>query len=186
MTARLQATSPRLQARVAGAFYAVTFLAGGTALFVGGSVGLVAGIIAGVSYVAVTLLFYVLFKPVNRQLSLLATLLSLAGCAIGPLDQAHLLPFHISPLVFFGLYCLLIGSLILKSTFLPRLLGVLMAFGGLGWLTFLSAPLASALSPYVYAPGILGEGALTAWLLAAGVNVDRWHEMAARDAAVRN
>jgi len=50
--------------------------------------------------------------------------------------------------VFFGFYCLLIGYLIFRSAFLPRILGVLMAFAGLGWLTFLSPPLANYLSPY--------------------------------------
>jgi Domain of unknown function (DUF4386) len=50
-------------------------------------------------------------------------------------------------LVFFGFYCLLIGYLVFRSTFLPRILGVLMAFAGLGWLTFLSPPLASSLDP---------------------------------------
>jgi hypothetical protein len=59
------------------------------------------------------------------------------------------------------------------ATFLPRILGVLMAFAGMGWLTFLSPPLANYL-----APGILGEGALTLWLLVIGVNVQRWKEQA--------
>ena len=81
-------------------------------------------------------------------------------------------------LVFFGCYCLLIGYLIFRSTFLPRLLGVLMAIAGLGWLTFLSPPLATYLSPYILAPGILGEGSLTLWLLVIGVNVQRWNEQA--------
>jgi len=39
----------------------------------------------------------------------------------------------ISPLLFFGPYCLLIGYLIFRSGFLPRMLGVLMASAGLGW-----------------------------------------------------
>jgi len=58
-----------------------------------------------------------------------------------------------------------------------------MVFGGLGWLTFslstlLSPPLASSLSPYLMIPGILGEATLTFWLLAKGVNVQRWNEQA--------
>jgi hypothetical protein len=81
-------------------------------------------------------------------------------------------------LVFFGVYCLLIGYLIFRSTFLPRILGVLMAFGGLGWLTFLSPPLANYLSPYNLAPGMFGEGALTLWLLVVGVNVPKWQAQA--------
>ncbi len=81
-------------------------------------------------------------------------------------------------LVFFGFYCLLIGYLIFRSTFLPRILGALMVVAGLGWLTFLSPPLAKSLSPYVLAPGIVGEGLLTVWLLVKGVNVQRWNEQA--------
>ncbi len=175
---RIEDASPRLKARIAGVFYLLTFLAGGFALFVGGRYGSAAGLIAGACYIAVTGLFYYLFKPVNRRLSLLAAFVSLAGCVIGPLSSLHLVSFHINPLVFFGVYCLLIGYLIFRSTFLPRILGVLMAFGGLGWLTFLSPPLANYLSPYNLAPGMFGEGALTLWLLVVGVNVPKWQAQA--------
>lgn len=178
MTQRIAETSPRLKARIAGVFYLLTFLTGGIALFVRGSLGLAAGVIAGACYVAVTLLFYGIFKPVNRRLSLLAAFISLVGCAIGPLSALHLVPSYINSLVFFGFYCLLIGYLIFRSTFLPRILGALMAFAGLGWLTFLSPPLANHLSPYIFAPGIFGEGALTLWLLMMGVNAGRWNEQA--------
>ena len=82
-------------------------------------------------------------------------------------------------LVFFGFYCALIGYLIFRSTFLPRVLGVLMALTGLGWLTFLSPPFAKYLSDYLPIVGILGEGSLTLWLLAFGVNPQRWNEQAA-------
>jgi hypothetical protein len=54
-----------------------------------------------------------------------------------------------------------------------------MMFGGLSWLTFLSPPLASYLRPYNIAPGVLGEGALTLWLLFVGVNAQKWAEKAA-------
>lgn len=87
-------------------------------------------------------------------------------------------------LVFFGFHCLLIGYLILRSTFLPRIIGALMVFAGLGWLTFLFPPLAESLAPYNMMPGGLGEISLTLWLLVKGVNVQRWNEQASRRVAV--
>lgn len=176
---RIAKASPLFKARIAGVFYLLTFLTGGAALFVRGNLGSAAGLIAGACYVAVTLLFYDLFKPVNRSLSLLAAFFSLVGCVIGFLSPFHLAPFNINPLVFFGFYCLLIGYLIFRSTFLPRILGVLMVFAGLGWLTFLYPPLANYLSPYNMIPGLIGEGSLTLWLLVMGVNVQRWKERGA-------
>jgi len=166
---------------MAGVFYLLTFLGGGLAAFVSGSLVAYSGtanLIATACYVGVTLLFYDLFKPVSRSLSLLAAFFGVVGCAFGALSVFHLAPFHINSLVFFGVYCLLIGYLIFRSTFLPPILGVLMAFGGLGWLTFLSPRVAHYLSPLNMAPGVLGEGALTLWLLVIGVNAQRWEEQA--------
>jgi len=61
-------------------------------------------------------------------------------------------------LVFFGLWCTLIGLLIFKSTFMPRVLGVLLAIAGLGWLTYLSPPLANHLFiPYIAGASAVGE-----------------------------
>jgi hypothetical protein len=81
-------------------------------------------------------------------------------------------------LVLNGAYCILVGYLIFTSTFLPRILGALMAFGGLAWLTYLSRSFAHDLSPYNVAFGILGEALLCLWLLVMGVNVQRWKEQA--------
>jgi hypothetical protein len=229
---RFAEASPRFKARIAGVFYLLTFLTGGLGLFVGGRLvvpgdaaatatnilahepwlrlDFAADVLVVAWYIAVTALFYGLFKPVSRTLSLLAASFSLVGCAI----QASASVFELAPLVvlgggqylsafrleqlqalalmsfkvqaqaynmglvFFGFYCLLIGYLIFRSTFLPRTLGALMAFAGLGWLTFLWPPLAGSLYPYILAPGIVGEGALTLWLLAIGVNLQRWKERA--------
>jgi Domain of unknown function (DUF4386) len=81
-------------------------------------------------------------------------------------------------LVFFGLFNLLIGYLIFKSAFLPRILGVLMALSGLGWLTFLSPSFANYLLTYIEILGITAEASLMLWLLVKGVNVQRWKEQA--------
>lgn len=178
ITERMTEASPLFKARIAGGFYLLTFITGGMALSVRSKFGLIAGLIAGACYIAVTLLFYYIFKPVSRKLSLLAACISLAGCIIGPISPFVHAASRINPLVFFGFYCLLIGYLIFTSTFLPRILGVLMAVAGLGWLTFLWPPFANYLSPYIFVPGFVGEGALTLWLLAVGVNVQRWNERA--------
>jgi hypothetical protein len=165
---------------LAGVFYLLTFATAIPALFLRGSAAIAAGLIAGACYVVVTLLFYSIFKPVSRALSLLAMVISLAAIATGPLSQFHVLPRNVNPLVFFGLYCLLIGYLIVRSTFLPHALGVLMAFAGCGWLTFLSLQLANRLYPYNLIPGCIGEGSLTVWLLIKGVNIQRWNEQQVR------
>jgi len=164
-------------ARIAGVFYLITFVAGSIELIFPGG-GLAANLIATAAYLAVTVLFYQIFKPVNRNLSLLAAFFSLLGIITGALSAFHVSALNINPLGFFGFYCLLIGYLILRSTFLPRVLGVLMAFGGLSWLTFFSPTVASQLYPYNLAPGIFGEGVLTLWLLVIGLNEQRWKEQA--------
>lgn len=87
-------------------------------------------------------------------------------------------------LVFFGLHCLGVGYLILRSTFLPRIIGALMVFAGVGWLTFLFPPLAKSLAPFNMMPGGIGELSLTLWLLVKGVNVQRWKEQAGKGAFV--
>ncbi|MGB8151175.1 MAG: DUF4386 family protein [Candidatus Cybelea sp.] len=66
----------------------------------------------------------------------------------------------------------------MKSTFLPRGLGVLMALAGLGWLTFLSPDLVKHMSAYVQILGVAAEGSLMLWLLVKGVNVERWNAQA--------
>jgi Domain of unknown function (DUF4386) len=81
-------------------------------------------------------------------------------------------------LVFFGFYALLTGYLIIRSTFLPRILGVLSVVGGLGWLSFLYLPLAHRAFPYVAVLAILGAAALIVWLLLFGVNEQKWKKQA--------
>jgi hypothetical protein len=188
--------SPRLKARIAGAFYLLIFIAAPSGARTATPVKM---LITLACDTAVALLFYDLFKPVSRTLSLLAALFRLILVAIlagSSLNYFGYLAFgnrahsaaafnagYQIALVPFGIHCLLIGYLIFESAFLPRILGVLMALAGLAWLTFAWPPLANSLYPCILGPGIVGEGTLTLWLLIAGLNSPRWKERAAAAAS---
>jgi uncharacterized protein DUF4386 len=72
--------------------------------------------------------------------------------------------FHVS-FVLFALFDSLLGYLIFRSTFLPRILGVLMMAAGACAMTFLYPPLALALKWLVIPFAGLAEVALMLWLL---------------------
>jgi hypothetical protein len=159
---------PVSKTRLAGIFYVLTIVFGVFAAFTPSKALTEAGNLAGsVCYVAVTLLFYVIFKPVNGWLSLAAALISLAGCALGAMDALHVNPIHMNTIILFGFYCPIIGYLIFRSGFMPRILGVLFALAGAGWLTYLSPALGKQLGMATMATGLLGEGSVTVWLLVA-------------------
>jgi hypothetical protein len=86
--------------------------------------------------------------------------------------------------IFYGFDALCIAYLVLKSTFLPRALGVLMAVDGLasylayGFTDLLAPGLAAHLAPWIQLPTIIGEGSLCLWLLIAGVDTRRWTQQA--------
>lgn len=176
-TGQIADASPRPTARLAGVLYSLAILAAVLGEFViHGKLGLALGLAAVACYVAVTLLIYAIFLPVSRMLALIAVLFSLAGLILealrwnpGGIDIA---------MVFHAAYCGLIGYLAFRSSFLPRILGVLMMFAGLVWLTNLSPTLADSLSPYGTVAGLVGEAALMLWLLVFGLNVQRWMEQA--------
>src|SRR6185503_3592925 len=86
--------------------------------------------------------------------------------------------------IFFGFYQLSIGYLIFRSNFMPPILGVGLALGGLVGLTFLLPPLARYLFPYILILD-LGGGVLVIWLLIFGVNSDRWKQQARAAGEVR-
>jgi hypothetical protein len=82
-------------------------------------------------------------------------------------------------MVFFAGYCAAIGVLIFRSGYLPRLVGVFLVAAGAAWLVdtfafFIDPPFSKALGDAVQIPGLLGEGSLTLWLLAVGLNAPRW------------
>jgi hypothetical protein len=233
MTDGIAESSPRFKARMAGLFYVLT---AGTSVFgqmfvlgklvVEGDAAATAAhiqahqpffrlgfgvlLLSIVFSIVMTVLFYELFRPVSKTVSLLAAFIHLVGLAImgfgsvlqlAPLailgGGQYLRVFNLEQLqalaylflqfsaqafdafiVFFGFYCVLLGYLILKSTFLPRIIGALMALAGLGYLTLLAKPLADHLAPYNLLPAALGETSLMLWLLIVGVNSQRWKEQA--------
>ena len=128
----------------------------------------------------VTVLLYQLYKPVSRTGSLVTAVFSFAALTIGVLSDFAVVRFPMSTLVLFGAYCIGLGWLTLKSTFLPKAIGVLLIVAGAGWLTHISPPLAKQLGVFAMAPGMIGEGALTLWLLAVGVDPERWRAQAAQ------
>jgi hypothetical protein len=177
MMKRIAEASPCLKARIAGALFLLLLLtAAFTEFFFHGRLSFAADLAAGIievsCMIAVTLLFYDIFKPVNRRLSLLAASFNFVTVT---LELLRFLPKGMNiGLAFHGFYWILIGYLIFRSTFLPRILGALPAIAGLGWLTFLPPQLRNYLSPYNLASVLLVEGLVMLWLLVMGVNVQRW------------
>lgn len=237
MTERIAEGSPRHLARIAGGLYLIVIVAGIFAeifvrerLMVAGDaaatahniqanellyrLGFAAEIIASSCNMPLAVIFYDLFKVVNRRFSLLVVFFTLVGTAIESVSLlAHFAPllllgsgpsltvfkaeqlqtlaytslqlfehgFAIA-LVFFGFYCLALGYLILRSTFLPRIIGVLLAIEGLFYLinsfaNFLAPEFAAHVLPYLMVSGV-AEISLCLWLLVMGVNVQRWKEQA--------
>lgn len=87
----------------------------------------------------------------------------------------------------FGFHLLLLGNLVYRSGFWPRLLGILLFIGGVGYLLqsyghLLAPRYDEILSTVVIVLSIPGELAFTIWLLWKGVDVERWQERAGRSA----
>lgn len=85
--------------------------------------------------------------------------------------------------VFFGFYAICLGYLVLRSTFLPGVIGVLLVIDGLAYLVYSFAELvapgfAAHLVPWIQVPVLPSEGLLSLWLLVAGVSVERWRRRA--------
>jgi hypothetical protein len=235
VTERMADVSPRFKARIAGLLYLIVIVGGIFAeVFVRGRLtvsgdaaatahnimahellyrlGFAVELICCLCNVPLTLIFYDLFKVVNRSVALLVVFFSLMGTAI---ESVSLL-FHFAPLillggksylgafnaeqlqalaylslnlfeygfanalVFFGFFCLSLGYLIFRSSFFPRIIGVLLAIEGLLYLTnsfanFLAPGMAARVFPYLAASAV-GEISLCLWLLVMGVNVQRWNE----------
>ena len=151
MMKRIAEVSPSFKARMAGVLFLFLVLTSTfTEFFARGRLSLAAHVAAGVievsCMIAVTLLFYDIFKLVDWRLSLLAASFNVVAVT---LELLQFLPHGVNiGLGFHGFYWILIGYLIFKSSFLPRILSALTAIAGLCWLTFLSPPLANSAPLY--------------------------------------
>jgi len=183
MPAQAAGSSLHSRARITGVVYLLYFLTAVSAEVFVGRGRVVAfeavNLIGYAFYIAVTLLLYFMFRPVNGPLAMIAAFVSLLGCTNDVLNLLKVAPFKINSLLFFGFFCLLIGYLVARSNFLPRSLGVLMGLAGIGWLMFLS-PLGNYLGTYLKILGFVAELSLMLWLIVMGVDEQRWREMANR------
>jgi len=80
--------------------------------------------------------------------------------------------------VFFGFWLVLIAFLIFKSTFLPRILGILLAIAGLAWMVYLVPPVAVQLFTFIASASAIGEVPLELWLIVMAVDEQKWKEQA--------
>ena len=229
--------SPRQLARTAGALYLINIVAGAFAIglvpavLVGPDMattahniqahellyrlGLVAHVVVDVTNIPMAVIFYDLFKVVNRRLALLDVFFTLVATSVEvagipsqftplvllgssnytsalPPAQLHALaylPGDLSTIdysiygVFYGFDFICVAYLVLKSTFLPRAIGALLAIDALAYLAdgfanMLAPGFAAHLVPWIGLPTIIAEGSLCLWLLMVGVNVERWKERA--------
>lgn len=234
-------SAPRRYARLGGALYLVLILLGARAELIRDSLlssnpavtaanllshpvlwrtGIVAEFMALVSVTALTMIYYVLFRPVSREITLLATFLRLIAIAVQavvlmnlfaalfPLTtgaatvaftpaqlqaltalaiKSHAYGYGLA-LLFFGFCFLPHGYLIVRSGFLPKTLGILIAVAGLCYLAnsyalFLAPAIEERIFPAILLPSFIGELSLCLWLLVKGVDEEKWLAINARAAA---
>ena len=177
--------------------------------------GVASFVVEQVGFAVLPLVFFRLFRLINRPVAILMVVLALLSI---PLSLAALaqrlsaLSWLTDPLlvrafsaeqlhamaraslesyrqgillasVFWGLWLLPLGWLIIQSKYAPRVLGILLMIGGLGYLVdvfgqiLLPAYSASSASDYVLLPAALGEIGTCLWLLIVG---GRWRKAAHR------
>ena len=136
---------------------------------------------------------YVLLQTVNRDLALLFLLLNAVGVAIQCASLLQLISAIQAPEVaataqlaanvyrggfaaaqlFYGTWLFPLGYLVIKSKFLPRLLGILLILDGFAEMIWFTQALLLPAYPAIKAPGLvvslLAEVGLALWLLIKGV-----------------
>jgi hypothetical protein len=222
---------PQTYARIAGVLFLLSIIGGGfgeayapSTLIVSGNatataanihthallfrMGFLAYLVEGLCDIGLAWIFYILLRPVHKDLALLTAFLGIISTATFAVAEV----FYFAPsfilggapylntfsadqlnamamlslkfysvaggilMAFYGVAWIIRGYLMFQSTYLPRILGVLMGFAGLGFVARnIAVVLAPASAPdYFLLPMFVGGVALTAWMLIKGVNVRMW------------
>ena len=184
--------------------------------------GILSDSIIVLTELALVVLLYELFKPVNKTLSLIAALARLGmlviqsgnllgyGAVLLLLSGGYLAAFEPAQVqalvllvfdahqygvyiwqIFFGFHCLLLGYLLFKSGYFPRVLGILMAVAGCGYLfesygNFLYPGYQETYALVVALAAMIGELPFVLWLLFKGLNVQEWEERTGIPTSLRN
>ncbi|MFA6087295.1 DUF4386 domain-containing protein [Mucilaginibacter sp.] len=227
--------SPQVYARIGGVIYLIIIVAGIFGeLFVRGKLivpgnpaatannimaheqlwrmGIAGDLLMHLCDVPLMLVFYILLRPVNKNLALLAVLFNLVQTAVLAANKLNLLttlflsdgtgnlktlePHQLNALayvytrvhgygfsvglMFFGCTCLVLGYLIFRSGYLPKILGVLMQIAGLCYLTnsfilIIAPSIENIVFPAILVPPFIAELSLCLWLLIKGVNLTKWN-----------
>lgn len=179
--------------------------------------GIAADLLMHICDIPLMLIFYVLLKPVNKNLALMALLFNIVQTAVlvankltlvvalFPLSssteylksfdaqqlytlaylsiKAHGYGFGVG-LIFFGFTCIIMGTLIFKSDYLPKAIGVLMQIAGVCYLVnsfalILAPSVADTIFPFILLPPFIAELSLCLWLIFKGVKLPAWEKQTA-------
>jgi hypothetical protein len=180
--------------------------------------GIVADIFVLMLEVALTVMLYRLFKPVNPTVSLIAAFCRLAMSVVMGLNllnylipllllsgSSYLSAFESHQLhalallflethqfgvyiwgLFFGIHLMALGYLIFKSGYFPKVIGILMMIGSIGYATeslaaisFVENTTVSAMVISFLVVAVIGELSFTFWLLIKTINVNVWYSRSA-------
>lgn len=178
--------------------------------------GIAGDLVMHICDIGLVLVFYLLLRPVNKNLALLAVLFNVVQTAVLVTNKLSLLtPLFLSGnaeylrafdpaqlqamgylaikshgygfgfgLIFFGIECLILGYLIFRSGYLPRMLGILMQVAGLCYLVnsfalILDPPFADMLFPAILLPAFVAELSMCVWMIVKGVDMGKWERYAA-------
>jgi hypothetical protein len=165
-------------------------------------------LVEGICDVLLCVVWYILLKPVDRNLALISAFFGIVSMVMFAVAQSAffssalvlrdaggitaftmeqrqamaLLGARVATaiagmfLIMYGIATVIRGYLIARSGYLPRILGILFAIGGVGFIlrttTYLLAP--SLSSPIMLIPMAIGGIPLMLWMLFKGVRTDGW------------